>query len=245
MSAADEFVGLTHSGFLRLSSPVTAAGPQRTCTVFPILPPKRRVPRDTHVGCHRSKRAHNVNAANVNATPREDEAALYTGTVLHNGSGVCTTRTGRELMKTNPRFSRPQSSRRGSPLRASHINAGPIASVAGMRKVAGAAPRRSCNTQPAPSQEACDSSRSTSLDWPATGGLDRRGWAWVRSMNPMAASSRFLFFPAQQTATEFLKLHCRSRLAALEEARTEAGTYPDSFDRGIHEGTATPEIQAC
>jgi hypothetical protein len=37
---------------LQRSSPVTAAGPQRNCTVFPILRPRRRVRGDTHVGGH-------------------------------------------------------------------------------------------------------------------------------------------------------------------------------------------------
>jgi hypothetical protein len=49
------------SGQLRLSSPVTAAGPRRIRTVFPILPPKLRVPGDTHVVGHRISRARKVN----------------------------------------------------------------------------------------------------------------------------------------------------------------------------------------
>jgi hypothetical protein len=47
--------------FLQLSSPVTAAGPQRIYTVFPILPPERRVPSDTHVAGHPSIGSRNVN----------------------------------------------------------------------------------------------------------------------------------------------------------------------------------------
>jgi hypothetical protein len=55
---------------LRLSSPVTAAGPQRIRTVFPILPPELRVPSDTHVARHPSIRAHNVNVPRIQPCER-------------------------------------------------------------------------------------------------------------------------------------------------------------------------------
>ena len=60
----DEFANSRSSGFLRLSSPVTAAGPQRIRTVFPILHPKRRARSDTHVGGHPNTGAPPVNTRN-------------------------------------------------------------------------------------------------------------------------------------------------------------------------------------
>jgi hypothetical protein len=53
---------LRGSGYSRRSSPVTAAGPQRICTVFPILHPRRQVQGDTHVGGHPTARGTLVNS---------------------------------------------------------------------------------------------------------------------------------------------------------------------------------------
>jgi len=52
---------ISRSGLLQRSSPVTAAGPQRTCTVFPILSPKQQASENTQVAGHLTLESQGVN----------------------------------------------------------------------------------------------------------------------------------------------------------------------------------------